>query len=145
MGQPSNTYTDGVGDILGEQDALELDQEEVRELREVFKNGLVCLLGDGVVAAGTERASDTLLENDMADNLNRGGHCETKSVAHSGNYRSRDQLTSQRHVQKLEGPAEERQVASGENKADNAGVGNGGRTGLLPLYTGRGQQNRSHN
>jgi len=134
-----------VGNILSEQDALELDQEEVHELREVLKHGLVGLLGDGVVATGTERAGDTLLENGMSDNLNRGGHCETESVTCSRNYLSRDQLTSQRHVQKLEGPAEERQVAGGEDKADNASVGNGGRTGLLPLYIGGVSKSESQN
>jgi sulfur relay (sulfurtransferase) DsrF/TusC family protein len=107
MGGAFKTYTDGVSDILSEQDALELDQEEVQELREVLKNSLVGLLRDGVVSAGAERAGDALLENDMACNLNCGGHYQAKSVSHSGNHRSRDQLTSQRHVQKLEGPAKE--------------------------------------
>lgn len=125
-----------MGNILGEENALELDQEEVQELGDVLKNSLMGLLGDGVVAAGAERASNALLEDNMAGNLNTGGHCQTKSVGHSGNHGSRDQLTSQRHVQKLEGPAKEREIASSEDKADNTGVGNGGRTGLLPLCTG---------
>lgn len=111
-----------MGNILSEEDALELDQEEVQELRDVLKNSLLGLFWNGVVAAGAERAGDALLENNMAGNFNSGGHYRTKSVAHSGNHGSRDQLTSQRHVQKLEGPAKERQVASGKDEADNAGV-----------------------
>lgn len=47
--------------------------------------------------------------------------------------RSRDQLTSQGHVQKLKNPAEKGQVTGGKDKTNDAGVGDGGRTGLFPL------------
>lgn len=69
------TYSNSVHDILGEQDALELDQEEVQELRQVLEDGLMGLLRDGVVSAGTEGAGNALLEDDVAGNLNGGGHC----------------------------------------------------------------------
>lgn len=129
------SYSNGVDDILGEQDALELDQEKVHQLRDVLEHGLGGFLGDGVIATRPERASDALLEDDMARDLHGGGHYGIQSVARSKGHGSHAQLTSKRHVQKLEGPAEEGQVASCENKTDDAGIGNGGRTGLFPLYT----------
>jgi hypothetical protein len=63
-----------VDDILSEQNALELNQEEVSELLDILQHGLHGLLGNGVVSAGTERASDSLLQNELAGKLNGGGH-----------------------------------------------------------------------
>lgn len=48
------TYSNGVNNILGEQNSLELNQEEVGQLGEVLEHGLVSFLGDGVVATGAE-------------------------------------------------------------------------------------------
>lgn len=67
-----------------------------------------------------------------------------QSAAYSQGPRSGDQLTSKRHVQELESPAEERQVAGCEDKANDTGVGNGGRTGLFPLYRRRSVIRGSH-
>lgn len=123
--------------VLGEQDTLELDQEEVEQLGKVFEDSLMGFLGDGVVTTGTEGAGNTLLKDHMASNLDGGSHCSTLLADGSrlgSHHRSRDQLTSQRHVQELEGPAEKGQVAGGEEESDDAGVGHCGRAGLLPLY-----------
>lgn len=68
------TYGNGVDDILGEQDALELNQEEVRQLGNVFQDGLLGLLRDGVVAARAEGAGNALLENELAGDLDSGSH-----------------------------------------------------------------------
>lgn len=122
-------------DILGEQNALELNQEEVSELFNVLQRGLRSFLGNSVVPARTERTGDALLQNELADKLDGGGHYTESLIAHPFGKWSRDQLTSQRHVQELEGPAEERQVAGGKDEADNTGVGHGGRARLLPLST----------
>ena len=61
-------------DILSEQDALKLDQEEVQQLGKVLKHSLMSFLGDSVVSTGTEGARDALLQNDKASNLNGGSH-----------------------------------------------------------------------
>lgn len=122
-------------DILSEQNALEFDQEEVHKLLKVLENSLNGLLGDSVVTAGAESTGDSPLENNMAGNFDGSSHCTQLLTDHSVDRRSRDQLTSQRHVQELKGPAEERQITGGEDETDHAGVGNGGRTGLFPLYT----------
>lgn len=121
-------------DILSKQDALELNQEEVHELLKILEDSLNGLLGDSVVTARAESTGDSPLEDNMASNLDGGGHYTQLLANHSVDRRSRDQLTSQRHVQELEGPAEERQITGGEDETDHAGVGNGGRTGLFPLY-----------
>lgn len=63
-------------DILGKQDTLELNEEEVHQLLKVLKHGLDGLLGDSVVAAGAESTGDSTLENDMASNLNEGSRCK---------------------------------------------------------------------
>ena len=123
-----------MNDILGEQNALELNQEKVQQLGKVFQDSLMGLLGNGVVAARAERASNALLEDDSTSNLNGSSHCKNWSVvAPIGYHGSRDQLTSQRHVQELEGPTEEWQITSGENETNDGSIGDGGCTGLLPL------------
>lgn len=133
-GTSGKTYTNGVNDVLGEQDALELDKEEIHQLRHILKHGFGSFLWDGVVAAGAEGARDSLLEDNLAYNLDGGGHCNNWSMADPLCHRSRDQLTSKRHVQKLEGPAKERQITSRKDESDDAGIRNGGRTGLFPLH-----------
>lgn len=124
-----------MNDILGEQNALELDQEEVQQLGKVLQDSLVGLLGNGVVAARAEGAGNALLENNLTSDLNESGHCKQKRISRhsSGTRGSRDQLTSQRHVQELEGPAEKGQITGGENEADDGSIGNRGRTRLFPL------------
>jgi hypothetical protein len=103
------TYGNSVDDILSEQNALELDQEKVQQLGKVLQDSLMGLLGNGVVAARAERAGNALLEDELTGNLNGSGHCKNGSVRLlSDTHRSRDQLTAQRHVQELEGPAEKR-------------------------------------
>jgi hypothetical protein len=70
----------------------------------------------------------------LAGNLNGGGHYTLLSTGHSTYCGSHDQLTSKRHVQDLERPAEERKITGGKDKSDHTGEGNGGRTRLFPLY-----------
>lgn len=52
-------YQDGDPDILGEQDALEFDDEEVDELLGIIEGALERLLGNDEVLAGTEFARKT--------------------------------------------------------------------------------------
>ena len=64
-------------DILGKQDTLELNQEEVHQLLKVLEHGLNGLLGDGVVAAGAESTGNSTLENNMTSNLDKGRRCKS--------------------------------------------------------------------
>lgn len=82
-------------DILGEQNALELNQEEVSELLDVLQHGLHSFLGNSVVSAGTERTGDALLQNELAGKLDGGSHYTESLIGHPFGKWSRDQLTSQ--------------------------------------------------
>lgn len=81
-GPIGETYSNGVDDILGEQDALKFDQEKVQQLRHVLEHGLGGFLGDGVVTTGAEGASNVLFEDDTARDFDGGGHCGIQSVSH---------------------------------------------------------------
>lgn len=64
-------------DVLGKQDTLELNQEEVHQLLKVLEHGFNGLLGDGVVAARAESTGDSTLENNMTSNLDEGRRCKS--------------------------------------------------------------------
>ena len=50
----------GDGDVLGEEDTLEFDDEEVDELFDIFERGFKGLPRDGVVAFGAEGRGEAL-------------------------------------------------------------------------------------
>lgn len=74
------TYGSSVDDILSEQNALKLDQEEIQQLGKVLQDSLMGLLGDGVIAARAERAGNALLEDDLTCDLNGSGNYNNGSV-----------------------------------------------------------------
>ena len=130
--------------ILGEKNTLELNHEEVEQLRQILENCLVGFLWNGVIATGTERARNSLLEDDLPSKLNSSGHCaEWSAFVQFGVFwcccfsptgrRSRDQLTAERHVQELESPANQRQVTGGKDEGDHGSVGDSGGARLFPL------------
>jgi len=49
-----NSYRNRVNDVLGEEDALELDQEKVHKLLQILQHALDGILRDGVVFTRTE-------------------------------------------------------------------------------------------
>jgi hypothetical protein len=63
------TYSSSVDDVLGKQNALELDQEKVGELFQVFQYSLDSFLRQSVVLARAERAREALVENKLASSL----------------------------------------------------------------------------
>jgi hypothetical protein len=87
-----------------------------------------------------------LLEDELTGDLNGSGHCTNGSARlPSDTHGSRDQLTAQRHIQELEGPAEKGQITGGENETNHGSIGNGSRTRLFPLSrskTGQEKENR---
>lgn len=50
------SYSNGVDNILHEQDALEFEETKIKELHKVLQNCFDGFLGNGVVFAGAERA-----------------------------------------------------------------------------------------
>jgi len=63
-----------VDDVLNEQNALELNEEEVHELFEILQNSLNRLLRDSVVLPGTERTGESLGEDQLSSKLKRSGN-----------------------------------------------------------------------
>lgn len=69
--------------ILCEQDALKLNQEEIGELLEIFQDFLDGFLWQGVVFTRTERACQTLVENKSASSLSGGGYWAESYVSNA--------------------------------------------------------------
>ena len=67
------TYSNGVNKVLGEQNALELDQDEINELLKILQHGFDRLLGNGVVFARAERSDDALLQGELTTQLGESG------------------------------------------------------------------------
>ena len=69
-----------VGHVLGEQDALELDDEEVQQLLDVFERGFEGFAGDGVIALGTEAGGEALRNDKFASDFDNDDSWTTMSV-----------------------------------------------------------------
>ena len=60
-------------DILRKEDALELDQEEIGELLQIFQDPFDGFLRQSVVFARPERACQALVENELTSSFRGGG------------------------------------------------------------------------
>lgn len=100
------SYRSGSRDVLGENDALGLNDEEVNELVDIANQNIEGLAGDGVVAAGPELAGDACVHNQLACNL--GGDRDAED-----------------HPRKLETPSQHIEVSNREDEGDDGEVGNG--------------------
>jgi hypothetical protein len=67
------TYPNSSCRILGKQDALELDNEEIDELLNVIEERLQSLLWNSVVSARTERCRYAGSHDEFAHNLSKRG------------------------------------------------------------------------
>jgi len=74
------SYRNSVVNIFNEQNTLEFEKTKVKELDEVFQHGFDGFLGNRVVLAGTERASNALAKKKSATKFKSGGDCEFSSV-----------------------------------------------------------------
>lgn len=108
------TYRDGSPDVLGEQDALRLDDREVDKLVDIANSGIKSLAGDGVVFAGAELARDTGVHDGLTGNLGGDGD-------------------AQNHPGKLEAPSEDIEIPNCEDEADDGSIGDGGSTWEPPV------------
>lgn len=75
-GAPGVAYRSGNCDVLGKDDALGLDDEEVNQLVNITDQNIQGIAGNGVIATGTKLASETRVHNQFAGNL--GGDCDTQ-------------------------------------------------------------------
>lgn len=107
------TYGNGGPDVLGEEDALELDNEEVDKLLNIASDALKSLAGNCVVLPRAHLGGKTLAEDKVAKEL--GGRSHTENGEDS-----------------LQDIALDGNEAGEEDASDNGGKGNGGGTGVLP-------------
>lgn len=61
-------------DVFGEENPLEFDQEEVKELLEILQSRLEGFPGDRKVFAGAERACEALRQDQSASDLRNNGN-----------------------------------------------------------------------
>jgi len=92
--------------VLGEEDPLGLDDEEVDELVDITNHGVKGLPGDGVVLAGPDLGSQAAVQDRLAKNLGGDGDAE-------------------HHPSKLESPTEHIEIPNREDKSNDRGIGNG--------------------
>lgn len=69
------TYTNGSVDVLGKDNTLKLDDEEVDKLLGVLKRGLEGLTRDSVVLARAHLRCNTTVEDQLTSSLSSGNDC----------------------------------------------------------------------
>jgi len=106
-------YKNGSPDVLGEENALELNDEEVDKFRDVASQALESLVRNGVVLSGTHAGRKALAKDKLAGNFSGSGDTEDGECC-------------------LQDIALDRDVAGEENAGDDGGEGNGGGTRVLP-------------
>ena len=74
------TYRSGVRDVLGRDNSLYLNDEEVDQLLDITQDTLDGILGDCPVTARTDGAHDTFRPGDLCNDLSAGDDCMPKSV-----------------------------------------------------------------
>lgn len=75
---PDVTHGNCGGRVLGEQDALEFDDEEVDELLSIIESRLKSLLRNLVVLTRAESGSDALSHDEFASDFSKSSHCHNR-------------------------------------------------------------------
>lgn len=107
------TYGSRSIDVLGEEDALSLNDKEVDELVDISDQSVEGLAGDGVVLARTQLAGQTVAKDGLTGDLSEDGDAQS-------------------HPGELERVSEDIEVSDGEDEADDGGKGNARGTGVVP-------------
>lgn len=105
--RPGYTYSQGSPDVLGEDDALRLDDEEVNQFVNVADEDVEGLARNGVVTTGPELTGDASVHNSLPGGLGSDGD-------------------AQDHPGELEAPSDHIQVPNREDEGDDRGIGDGG-------------------
>lgn len=71
------TYSTSDNDVLGEDNTLSLNDEEVDELLNIIERRLHCLLGDLVVLAWADRGCEAGTQADLACDFGHGNDYES--------------------------------------------------------------------
>lgn len=117
-GRGEGTHGTRRKDVLGEEQALRLNGEEVDELVEVAAHLVEGLLGHDVVLARAHLRREARVEEGAAGDLGRDGN-------------------AQGHPGQLEGIAQQVEVAGAEDEEDDRDVGDGGGARVLPAEEAR--------
>lgn len=98
------TYGKRSKNVFSKDNTLSLDDKEVDELVDIPNKNVKSLARDGVVAARSDLSGQTLVEDNLANNLSGNGH--TKN-----------------HPRNLETPSEDVEVSSREDEGDDGEIG----------------------
>lgn len=71
------TYGSRSIDVLGEEDALSLNDKEVDELVDISDQSVEGLAGDGVVLARTQLAGQTVAKDGLTGDLSEDGDAQS--------------------------------------------------------------------
>lgn len=104
---PGYTYSQRSPDVLGEDDALSLDDEEVNQLMNIADQDVKGLARNGVVTTRPELTGNTSVHDSLPGGL-------------SGNGNAQD------HPGELEAPSDHIQVPNREDEGDDRGIGDRG-------------------
>ena len=126
---PTRTYRKCDEHVLGEQNALELDDEEVDELLRVLQRRLEALTRDGIVAPGTDAGQQALGQDELANTLGDRDACVELDLIKLKDRRS---LTAEDPGRRLENERQDGHVARREDRRNDAQVRNGRRTRVVP-------------
>lgn len=106
------TYGSRSVNVLSEDDALGLNDEEVDELVDITNHSIESLAGNSVVSAGSDLGSKTVVEDNLANNLGGNGN-------------------TQDHPGELECITDDIEISSREDQSNNGTVGNARSTCLV--------------
>lgn len=107
------TYSSGDEQVLGEDDLLGLNDEEVDELVDISNQRVQCLLGNSVVLLGANLGSETGGEESLSNSFSQNSD-------------------TQNDVCKLEAVSDDIEVSGREDEEDGCKVRNAGGAGMLP-------------
>ena len=111
------THSSSDWDILGKDNALNLDDEEVDEVFKVVEGGFQCFLRDLVVFSGADRAGHTRAHESLARGFSNSDNPKT-------------------HPGKLDHIADDGEVSGGEDEGESGHKGDAGRALVLPAQEG---------
>jgi hypothetical protein len=111
--QRSEERSNGNINVLGEDNALRLDDEKVDKLLDIVQETLQGRLGDSEVLARPELGCDTLSKSGLSSDL-----CRSSTAKHDPS--------------RLENVADDVEVTGGEDEDDSGGERNTGCAGVLP-------------
>ncbi len=114
----TDTYSSRSKDVLGEDNSLGLNYEEIDELMNVSNHGVKSFFGHNVVLSRTNLACKTLREQSLANDFS----CHGNTKGHPGQF---------------EGISKEAEISGTEDEENDRDIGDCRRTRILPAQKAR--------